>query len=578
MKNCTEEGCARSAPEPVLRIANIQGLAIPGFFKPSQMLIYVRFGSEILDEVKNVLRALLPDVTTARKALSDRRHYRHVLGRDKPVRTKGEPKQLGNRTPLLGIGFTSAGLRKFIGDDEVSKMKSPAFDLGLPARSSLLGDPASPAFDGHPDNWLVGASSAPLDLMIVVAGDEFPQVCDASVKWIDRFRTIGANVGFDRGEVLRDPADNPATAKGREHFGFVDNISQPGIRGRSSHAPRNFLTERVSPERPLEGLPGQDLVWPGEFVLGYPKSGPDPAWPGPIAKPQCPWMKHGSFLVYRRLRQDVAHFHDTMNAEARRLRALPGFQGLTPDSLASLLMGRTQDGTPLTRVRAAKAGQGRLADDPLANNDFRFDSDTPMFEGAKLEFRSSPARADPLGLMCPLASHIRKVNPRDAVADSGGTVGVQSHRILRVGITYSPHLPSGARDTESGDRGVLFMCIQASIEEQFEFLQARWMNDDRRPKAPSGHDMIAGRGQLHLDSRDKVRGHVDRDEDGGRRCTIFGSGGQEADVNFSRPAVTPTGGGYFFLPSLLALHDILGVPIEAAHAAAMRRRSPNIGR
>ena len=50
---------------------------------------------------------------------------------------------------------------------------------------------------------------------------------------------------------------------------FMDGISQPGIPG---------LTRPSRPgAAPGQGLPGQDLVWPGEFVLGYP--GQDPQDP-----------------------------------------------------------------------------------------------------------------------------------------------------------------------------------------------------------------------------------------------------------------------------------------------------------
>lgn len=33
---------------------------------------------------------------------------------------------------------------------------------------------------------------------------------------------------------------------------------------------------------------------------------------------------------------------------------------------------------------------------------------------------------------------------------------------------------------------------QSSIEDQFEFLQARWINDASRPKSPGGSDMLIG--------------------------------------------------------------------------------------
>jgi hypothetical protein len=50
----------------------------------------------------------------------------------------------------------------------------------------------------------------------------------------------------------------------RVHFGFRDGISQPGTRG---------LTAPSDPNQPDEGEPGQQLIAPGEFVLGYPLQG-----------------------------------------------------------------------------------------------------------------------------------------------------------------------------------------------------------------------------------------------------------------------------------------------------------------
>jgi hypothetical protein len=120
---------------------------------------------------------------------------------------------------------------------------------------------------------------------------------------------------------------------GHEHFGFDDGVSQPGPRGRASDRPGDHITDRhidpgQVPQSLLYGYPGQDLVWPGEFVLGYPATGPDPLLPGPVALAQPPWTRNGSFLVYRRLRQDVGLFWRTMRSEAARLAALPGFAEL----------------------------------------------------------------------------------------------------------------------------------------------------------------------------------------------------------------------------------------------------------
>jgi hypothetical protein len=46
-------------------------------------------------------------------------------------------------------------------------------------------------------------------------------------------------------------------------------------------------------------------------------------------------------------------------------------------------------------------------------------------------------------------------------------------------------------------------------------------------------------------------------EDSMRRCTIFGEGGEAAEVSANNRWIIPTGGGYFFLPSLSALREVV---------------------
>jgi deferrochelatase/peroxidase EfeB len=139
------------------------------------------------------------------------------------------------------------------------------------------------------------------------------------------------------------------------------------------------------------------------------------------------------------------------------------------------------------------------------------------------------------------------LNVRDSGSDMGGASATHERRILRVGIPYGESLKDRYADTAQdplqGDRGLLFLCIQASIEEQFEFLQSRWMNDPTRPKAPAGHDMIVGQNAATTD--------------GIRRCTLFGGGLAQAEVRADKQFVIPVGGGYFFLPSMKALSEVL---------------------
>jgi hypothetical protein len=76
----------------------------------------------------------------------------------------------------------------------------------------------------------------------------------------------------------------------------------------------------------------------------------------------------------------------------------------------------------------------------------------------------------------------------------GARDATYERRLLRVGIPFGESLADryadNAADLARGNRGLLFLAIQASIEGKFKFLQARWANDPSRPKMPGGNDMI----------------------------------------------------------------------------------------
>jgi Dyp-type peroxidase family len=505
--------------EPQLPLDDIQGIVVPGFLKPHQTLL----GLKLRDNAQRVALLQLLDkgcITTGRQALQDREAHRQG--------------QAADAAPLVALALTAPGLDNLC-DRLSATVPSPAFQAGMPARAGLLGDPS-------PDEWRVGGPQNKPDLLLVVAGNTGPGV--ASMVADLQVRLAGqANrrqVWLESGQALKGPL------RGREHFGFVDNVSQPGLRGRSSADPDSYITPRRlpagDPERHRFGKPGQDLVWPGEFVLGWPASSPDPLLPGPVRAVPA-WMHNGSFLVYRRLRQHVELFHAVMEREAARLAQLPGFGGMTAARLEAMLVGRWPSGAPLSRTPAEDCPV--LGRDKLSNNDFRFDDDTPQRQWGSARRRNLPrARADVLGQVCPVASHIRKVNPRDQASDVGGALARQSRRLLRIGVPYQ-------RDADANgdiDRGLQFLSIQASIEDQFEFLQARWINSRNRPRSPGGNDLLVGQRAAT--------------PDGVRRCTIFGEGLAQAEVAVQEDFVTPTGGGYFFVPALGTLRKLLtGQPL-----------------
>jgi Dyp-type peroxidase family len=523
--------------EPLLEMDDIQGIVVPGFFKPHQMLLGIRYPREKADivKLKTLLGVLARDIATAGETLQDRRDHRQ------PENMNGQPRRF---EPLVAIGFSFQGL--FDLTPGASDIPSPAFRNGLVRRSALLGDATEPGMPGHPSTWSAGKPGEEFDILAIVAGDDRASVKDRAAVLEERFLDIGAKVQRQVGDV-RDDVEG---GTGHEHFGFDDGVSQPGIRGRASEAPEDFVTDRYVdrsqfPAAALFGYPGQDLVWPGEFVIGYPATGPDPLIPGPEHEPSPWWTRNGSFLVYRRLLQDVGLFWRTMRDEAERLSQLPGYAGLDDVTLASRLVGRWLSGAPVSRTPTGE--NTALGDNACANNHFRFDSDTPKLKLVHGDDAFARAKADPIGATCPLGAHIRKVNTRDAPSDTGARSSTYERRILRVGVPFGPSLRDRYANatSEEPERGLLFMCVQSSIEEQFEFLQARWINDDSRPKTPGGHDMIVGQNAAT--------------PDGLRRSFLFGKDLQQAQVEAAAQFVTASGGGYFFIPPIKTLATVIGI-------------------
>ena len=95
----------------------------------------------------------------------------------------------------------------------------------------------------------------------------------------------------------------------REHFGYADGLAQPAIAG-------------VTPDRaPGGGVPEKEDTWRalalGEFILGYDDEDSlvDPLHRLPSA-PAEPLGRSGTYMIYRKLSQDVALFRKTLHEAA----------------------------------------------------------------------------------------------------------------------------------------------------------------------------------------------------------------------------------------------------------------------
>jgi Dyp-type peroxidase family len=531
---------ASAAPqEPILELNDIQGASVPGFLKPHQTLIGITCNEkpDHLNEFKRFILNMAGQVATGTETLNDRRDRRKL-------ERAGRAEEKNAPTAFVALALSFNGLLKLT--PGANSIPTDAFRLGLAHRSALLGDPIESSAEGHPSNWIVGGSKGELDVLIIVAGDGAETVKARVKSLTEAIEAAHLQIQYCEHGAVRDDKG----MKGHEHFGFKDSISQPGIRGRAHDG--DFITDRFvdpsqTPEAWLYGYPGQTLVWPGEFVIGYPRSSPDPLIPGHIVTPVPEWTRNASFLVFRRLRQDVGLFWRTMRAETERLSKEKRFEGLTDVHLASLLVGRWPSGAPVNRTPDRDIpALGKAA---LANNHFRFDSDTLPLKTTVGHQEFPLAKADPVGFTCPWSAHIRKVNTRDSSSDMGAEDATYTRRILRVGVPFGkPLLDVYAEpkdDPEQGNRGLLFLSVQSSIENHFEFLCSRWANDPVRPKTPGGHDFIIGQNGAP-------------DENRVRQCVVFGSNQEAATLTTNTHWVIPTGGGYFLLPSISALRDVLG--------------------
>lgn len=520
--------------EPELDVDAIQGVVLPGFGTSVQHLLGVSFADG--DAARRWLSRWVTTVSSLQEVNSGRNQRRRAF-------RHGQPRP---RTPLwTGLALSADGLRLL--GLEPQEIGDTPFTVGLWQRSGLLGDPADPQQDGHRTNWTVGGDQASTPHVLVVLGSENGDELDRRVA--DLAQDPDGQLGYQqRGQLLLGD---------KEHFGFQDGVSQVGVRGRLSEGPRHFLTRRwIDPadERARSwARPGQPLVWPGQFVFGYPRQDrTEHLVPAPVAAVPD-WVRNGSLLAFRRLRQDVPRFREFSATESARLRAEAGFEHWTQDRFEAALVGRWPDGSALMRTDGAPDPQA--VEDMLAANYFHYGEPVTPIQvcadpavareglaaaapaGELREVGGAPA--DVTGDRCPRFAHVRKVNPRDRTTDQGGAEATLTTQVLRRGITWgTPHAPGEA--PQAADRGLLFMCWQTDIEQQFELLSTKWMNREAPPEVlgTSGHDVLVGQAAV-------------------RRCTFRGADDQTSTVATSAEWITPTGGGYFFGPSLPTLRALV---------------------
>lgn len=370
-----------------------------------------------------------------------------------------------------------------------------AFTAGMAARGPQIGDTRA---QDVPTGWLEPfRTKGGVHALVVIAADDADDLAAVVTEVGDLVSDCGAQVVFsERGATL------PGHLRGCEHFGFRDGASQPAIDGYDP-AP----------------APGEPPAVPaGEFVLGYTDASGTAAPTGPLAL-------DASYVVFRRLHQDVAGF---------RAQAAAGVSGadptLTADQMAAKLIGRWPSGAPV---------------------ELHPDSD-PGAAGVTNAFGYGTTAVDDDGQRCPRWAHIRKVNPRDETTPDPAGDNPAHHRMLRRGIPFGPPLPASHTDDDHKHRGLHFFAVVTDIPRQFEFVQRQWLNDPNFPggqPAPNGGYQQSPQGTP--DGPDPIAGQYDN----GTNCTLHQASGQHP-FPLLHQLVSVTAGEYFLLPSLAALSEL----------------------
>ena len=260
------------------------------------------------------------------------------------------------------------------------------------------------------------ARAAPRSL-IVVAADTLADL-EAEVARVEQhvYAGSGASMLFKQ-EGRVSSARSPGTSTSASWTASRSRgcaAAFPATRTTSSRRARTQrIPTRESLARSWSGPASSCSATPVRTAAPTGRSGAGLARPRRRLPPAPAWAEDGSYLVFRRLRQDVYRFHQFLRAEATRLE-------LDPEALGSRLVGRWSLGAPT--MRAPGRDNPRLAGDDCANNHFGYRNATrPLWTDLRdmcsdHTYRRAPG--DPLGELCPYSAHIRKAYPRDDLAGS----------------------------------------------------------------------------------------------------------------------------------------------------------------
>ncbi|RYG49316.1 peroxidase [bacterium] len=438
----SKEPLDEETPEAQRALANLQGNILKGHGR--DFGVYIFF-------------SLPEDPAAAKDLLRDlgQKYITSALRQHQEAKDFREHKIPGGL--FGGLSLSATGLKGLrVWDDMPDEEATGPND----AASTFKGGLAATAEGDFADDksiWDKGYQAGSLDALLLLADDDESFLLEESRGAQEVINRSGKVVVVEFGTVLRN-----ADKEGIEHFGYVDGRSQPlYLKSDFVYEEEKRIGERVGKE--TGGIKNWDPLEPLERVL----------FPDPLMREDATCF--GSYLVFRKLEQNVFRF----KARESDLGDALGFIGPDRERAGALVVGRFEDGTPVTLHKTD--GQR-----PSQDNDFTYAGDHPAPGGA---------------MKCPFQAHIRKTNPRgDTVREFGvSDEAERARRITRRGIPYgkrkeNPDAVQDSDDLPTGDVGLLFMCYQASIREQFAFMQKDWCNRTGFLRPGTGIDPVVGQG------------------------------------------------------------------------------------
>ena len=398
----------------------------------------------------------------------------------------------------LNVGITWPGLVALEIKDRVPSLSFKsfgAFTAGAAQRAELVGDTGA----GSPENW-VGAFGKGTDHVLVTLHAISP---DAMTSSSDRLSALFAAGDALReiwrcdGMALMETVDGKPGFTHKVPFGYTDGISVTTVQGGPERYPADH-------QQPCES-------W--LFVLQ------DQAENYFVPEPRELGL-NGSFAVFKMIQTDVVGFENYLQSNKDKI---------DPELLAAKMCGRWRNGVPLELSLETDSPAGGISPEQLNN----------------FEYVNADGSGDPRGLRCPVGAHMRRVNPRGQPVSGQGLPGGSNntHRLIRRGLPYGPTYDP-AQPYDGIERGLLGYFINSSIENQYEFVMAHWVNDSE----------FAGAVRLNPKSKDPMIGTQDPAE------SIFviprANGAPPIKITGFSSFITTKAAAYCFLPSITAIKFI----------------------